>query len=365
LISGNIITRNGNDHYGGGGIRCIDSDAMIVGNVIARNWTGSFYSWPDGGGVYCQGGSPTLLDNEISGNGAGGDGGGICCDSARIVNNRITGNSAGSDGGGVRCESAYVSGNLISGNRVDAWGGAIRCGSARVVGNTIVANVNYSGSGAIHCSSADIRNNIIADSEHGYGIFCQSGTSPVIECNDVWNNRGGNYGNYPDQTGSNGNISDDPLFCGPESPRRPYALFSGSPCAPAQQGECGLIGAFGVGCSGTAPAVKEVKGEETPVVALPDEPPPCFAFHASSPNPSSRGTSVRFDLPERRYVRLVIHDVKGRLVRALVDGELPPRSHTVTWNGRDASGREVSGGVYFVHLEAGPDIENSKVIVVR
>ncbi len=75
--------------------------------------------------------------------------------------------------------------------------------------------------------SPAIRNNIIT----GYsfaGIHVAAGSTaptPVIEYNDVWNNTT-DYENYPDQTGSGGNISTDPLFVAPAN----YHLQFGSPC---------------------------------------------------------------------------------------------------------------------------------------
>ena len=48
--------------------------------------------------------------------------------------------------------------------------------------------------------------------------------------------------------GTNGNISQDPLFC--DAANGDYSIASESPCAPAQSG-CGLIGAFDVGCVAT------------------------------------------------------------------------------------------------------------------
>jgi len=79
-------------------------------------------------------------------------------------------------------------------------------------------------------------NNIIAfDSSSTAGGVAVSATTPasqiVFECNDVWGNAPANYaGTLTDQTGINGNISHDPLFCGiPGSGN--YYLQDSSPCA--------------------------------------------------------------------------------------------------------------------------------------
>jgi len=123
------------------------------------------------------------------------------------------------------------------------------------VGNTIVGNA---GMGAIHCanqSSPIITQNIIANNvsyieDPAAGIWVADTSShPVIACNDFFNNEGGNYAGIPDQTGMNGNISVDPLFCDLEN--EDYQLHGLSSCLPGTHpdgAECGLIGALGKGC---------------------------------------------------------------------------------------------------------------------
>ena len=75
-------------------------------------------------------------------------------------------------------------------------------------------------------------------------------TSFALSCNDVYGNAYANYVNLADQTGLNGNLSEDPRFCGRGG--SPYALAADSPCAPDNNG-CGvLMGAFPVACEGTA-----------------------------------------------------------------------------------------------------------------
>lgn len=50
-----------------------------------------------------------------------------------------------------------------------------------------------------------------------------------------------------DQQGIEGNICADPLFCDPEN--GDLRLQEDSPCGPG--GDCGLMGAWPIGCGGT------------------------------------------------------------------------------------------------------------------
>jgi serine protease len=100
---------------------------------------------------------------------------------------------------------------------------------------------------AIHMtsgSSLDMSHSIVAENV-GHGVVIANPTpEDRIECNDVWGNSGAEYGGIPDQTGLNGNISEDPLFCAPVS--GDYMLNVCSPCVDGRG--CGRMGAFGVGC---------------------------------------------------------------------------------------------------------------------
>ncbi|HKK70892.1 MAG TPA: FlgD immunoglobulin-like domain containing protein [Candidatus Krumholzibacteria bacterium] len=66
-----------------------------------------------------------------------------------------------------------------------------------------------------------------------------------------------------------------------------------------------------------------------------------------APNPSNPATVVTYDLPEATHVALRVVDVRGRVVRTLVDGWRPAGSHRARWDGRDDRGRSVASGRYF------------------
>jgi matrixin len=86
----------------------------------------------------------------------------------------------------------------------------------------------------------------------------------------------------------------------------------------------------------------------------------------SFPNPSPAGTAIRFVLPNRGSATLAVFDVRGALVRELRrDGDLDPGLHSAHWDGRDAQGRRVSPGTYFLVLTAGLERVASKTLQVR
>jgi len=68
------------------------------------------------------------------------------------------------------------------------------------------------------------------------------------------------------------------------------------------------------------------------------------------PNPFNPATDLKFSLPRDAAVSLKLYDVSGRLVRSLLNENLPAGHHEVRWNGRDDSGRSVASGTYFVRM---------------
>lgn len=88
-------------------------------------------------------------------------------------------------------------------------------------------------------------------------------------------------------------------------------------------------------------------------------------LYPNQPNPFNPMTTIRFDLPAAGSVRLVVHDVAGRLVKVLAEREIPAGSHEVVWDGRDRSGRGAPSGAYFARLETNSAREITRMTLVR
>ena len=64
-------------------------------------------------------------------------------------------------------------------------------------------------------------------------------------------------------------------------------------------------------------------------------------------------------------VDLAVFDLRGRRVRQLAAGVLPPGEHSFSWDRRDASGRPTAAGTYLLRLIAGGEQLTRKIVVVR
>ncbi len=100
-------------------------------------------------------------------------------------------------------------------------------------------------------------------------------------------------------------------------------------------------------------------------VGDPETLPSHYSLYANSPNPFYFETFIGYDLPRAARAKLAIYDVAGRLVNTLVDGYVGAGEHLTVWDGTDASGKPVSGGVYFYRLTAGEFSAMRKMVLVH
>jgi hypothetical protein len=80
------------------------------------------------------------------------------------------------------------------------------------------------------------------------------------------------------------------------------------------------------------------------------------------PNPFIDHVTLRFAPTASSRMDGSVVDAAGRVVRAL---SVPRGASSVTWDGRDDAGRELSPGVYFVRLSTAPGTVNAKLLLQR
>ncbi|MEE9269160.1 MAG: FlgD immunoglobulin-like domain containing protein [Candidatus Krumholzibacteria bacterium] len=90
-----------------------------------------------------------------------------------------------------------------------------------------------------------------------------------------------------------------------------------------------------------------------------------FRLFQNHPNPFNPSTTISYDVPLRTRVTLRIFDVSGGLIRTLVNGAQPAGRRSVTWDGRDNSGRRVASGIYFYRLHANGFSGTRKMVLIE
>jgi 3-phytase len=103
---------------------------------------------------------------------------------------------------------------------------------------------------------------------------------------------------------------------------------------------------------------------------------PCWPVDASDPataasrvavipNPFRPHAALQYRLATAATVEVSIYDLRGTRVARLTDGRQPAGQHTLAWDGRDAAGRPLPSGVYFVRLRLGALQQTAKITLLR
>ena len=83
------------------------------------------------------------------------------------------------------------------------------------------------------------------------------------------------------------------------------------------------------------------------------------------PNPFNPSTTLSFTLAEPGRTTLTIYNLKGQLIKRLVDKELTSGMHKVLWNGKDENERNVASGVYFYRLQSKNYQATGKMLLMK
>ena len=64
-------------------------------------------------------------------------------------------------------------------------------------------------------------------------------------------------------------------------------------------------------------------------------------------------------------VRLQIYNIKGQLVRTIVNEEQSPGRYNVVWQGDDQNNRNVASGLYFYRFQTKAGVEVKKMVLMK
>ena len=98
----------------------------------------------------------------------------------------------------------------------------------------------------------------------------------------------------------------------------------------------------------------------TPVLDPGEELPRAFALEPNYPNPFNPSTTLRFALPERSEVEVVVYDLKGRRVARLLQETRDAGIHEIRWNAED-----LASGTYLVRLKTDNFAHTRRVVLLK
>ncbi|MFC1572706.1 carboxypeptidase regulatory-like domain-containing protein, partial [Candidatus Eisenbacteria bacterium] len=90
-----------------------------------------------------------------------------------------------------------------------------------------------------------------------------------------------------------------------------------------------------------------------------------YALWPARPSPFRGETVIRYTLPERVGVELVVYGLEGQVIKTLVNGVETTGLKTAMWDGRDGAGQSVASGIYYYKLRAGDYRRGGRVVLIR
>jgi predicted outer membrane repeat protein len=353
-VSFNVVTGSGTD-----------ATAILDGLSIARGEADTFR--PNGGGMYNDAGSPTVrnvvfYDNfAINGGGVGNFNG-----SAPQFENVVLHENVAAFGGGMYNESsAPCLVNVVFDRNVALNSGA---GLVNIAGSpAALTNCTMSGglSGMINVASDPVIINTIVWGVGAAPVTNLSAANPVFSHSLIAGSGGSAAWDASYGTDGGGNLDIDPLFA--DAPNGNLRLLFGSPAFDVGDNSAPKLPATDAdGGARIIGGVVDMGAYESPVATgIGDTPAAVAAIRSAYPNPFNPAVTVSFDLESPARVRLLIYDVRGRVVRTLLDRELAAGAHYEKWDARDDTGAAVSSGVYFAVLQAGSRSDRRKITLLK
>jgi len=96
-----------------------------------------------------------------------------------------------------------------------------------------------------------------------------------------------------------------------------------------------------------------------------DSKPRGFWLGQNYPNPFNSQTTIRFAIPHQAKVTLRIYNLKGELVRTLIDQMRLAGEYSLQWDGKNDAGVSVNSAVYFYRLESAGRSEVKKLTFIK
>ena len=90
-----------------------------------------------------------------------------------------------------------------------------------------------------------------------------------------------------------------------------------------------------------------------------------LAKTTKSTNPFNNQTNILIDLPKESYLAIKIYNLKGELVRALLDEKRSAGNYSINWDGKGDHSSYVSSGTYLLQIRTENYNKISKIILLK
>jgi len=93
--------------------------------------------------------------------------------------------------------------------------------------------------------------------------------------------------------------------------------------------------------------------------------PAKYKLFQNYPNPFNPTTTIRYALQDDGLVNIAIYDMKGLVVKTLINDQQTAGYKSVKWNATNNSGQPVSAGLYLYTIQAGEFRQTKKMVLLK
>lgn len=93
--------------------------------------------------------------------------------------------------------------------------------------------------------------------------------------------------------------------------------------------------------------------------------PGAFKVLQNYPNPFNPETTIRFQLPAKSDIRISIFNIRGQLVKALINERMAPGYYEISWDGTNNQDLRVASGVYYYRFHTKEYQSIKKMVLLK
>lgn len=83
------------------------------------------------------------------------------------------------------------------------------------------------------------------------------------------------------------------------------------------------------------------------------------------PNPFNPSINIDYGLNKSTHISLIIYDIKGQIVKSLIDSKMEAGYYSTVWDSKNTKGLHVSAGIYFCSILTNNSMITKKIILVK
>lgn len=93
--------------------------------------------------------------------------------------------------------------------------------------------------------------------------------------------------------------------------------------------------------------------------------PQDYTLSQNYPNPFNPSTKIEYAVQQAGHVTIKVFNLRGELVKTLVDQDRPSGEYSAVWDGKNDIGNSVASGQYFYQLSVGDFVTSKKLLLLK